>query len=102
MSEGSAMEKRERSPKAYMNQRFLDSRDGRALRILSEYLEPLARFNRQHVSDTIVFMGSARLQPRDKAEAALAEAERSGDGVEKARVALELSVYYEAARELAH
>jgi uncharacterized protein (TIGR00730 family) len=92
----------ERPPKAYMNQRFLDSRDARALRILSEYLEPLARFNRQRVKDTIVFMGSARLLPRDKAEAALAEAEKSGDGVEKARTALELSAYYEAARELAH
>jgi uncharacterized protein (TIGR00730 family) len=96
------MAEHERPPKAYMNQRFLESRDARALRILSEYLEPLARFNRTRVNDTIVFMGSARLQPRDKAEAALAEAEKSGDGVEKARMALELSAYYEAARALAH
>ena len=44
-------------------------------------------------------MGSARLQPRDKAEAALAEAETSGDGIEKARMALEISAYYEAARD---
>jgi len=96
------MAEHERPPKAYLNSRFLDSRDARALRILSEYLEPLARFNRHRVNDTIVFMGSARLQPRDKAEAALAEAEKSGNGVEKARMALELSFYYEAARELAH
>ena len=96
------MAEHERPPKAYMNQRFLEGRDARALRILSEYLEPLARFNRQRVNDTIVFMGSARLLPRDKAEAAVAEAEKSGEGVEKARMALELSSYYEAARELAH
>ena len=84
------MAEHERPPKAYMNQRFLEGRDARALRILSEYLEPLARFNRQRVNDTIVFMGSARLLPRDKAEAAVAEAEKSGEGVEKARMALEL------------
>ncbi|HEY1505800.1 MAG TPA: LOG family protein [Stellaceae bacterium] len=96
------MAEHERPPKAYMNQRFLESRDARALRILSEYLEPLGRFNRQRVNDTIVFMGSARLLPRDKAEAALREAETSGEEVEKARTALELSFYYEAARELAH
>ena len=96
------MAEHERPPKAYMNPRFLESRDARALRILSEYLEPLARFNRQRVNDTIVFMGSARLLPRDKAEAAVAEAEKSGAGLDKARMALELSSYYEAARELAH
>jgi hypothetical protein len=96
------MAQHERPPKAYMNQRYLESRDARALRILSEYLEPLSRFNRQHVNDTIVFMGSARLLPRDKAEAALAEAEKSGTDVEKARTALALSSYYESARELAH
>jgi uncharacterized protein (TIGR00730 family) len=90
-----------RRPKAYQNPRFLESKDARALRILSEYLEPLSRFARFNVQDTIVFMGSARLQSRDAAEAALAAAERQGAGVEAARTAVALSVYYEAARELA-
>ena len=62
------------APLAYENEAFLNSTDGRIMRILSEYLEPLARFNRQRVDDTIVFMGSARLLPRDKAEAAVAQA----------------------------
>jgi uncharacterized protein (TIGR00730 family) len=88
-------------PKAYLNTKFLQSRDARALRILAEYLEPLSRFQRQRVQDTIVFMGSARLSSREDAEARLTEAERVGAGVEAARVALELSQYYEAARELA-
>ena len=57
---------------------------------------------RHGVQDTIVFMGSARLQSAEAAQAALAEAERTGEGVEKARTALTLSAYYEAARELAH
>ena len=91
-----------RQPKAYHNPRFLESRDARALRILAEYLEPLSRFQRQSVQDTIVFMGSARILSREAAAAALAEAEKSGDGIAAARTALELSSYYEAARELAH
>jgi uncharacterized protein (TIGR00730 family) len=91
-----------RQPKAYHNQRFLESRDARSLRILSEYLEPLSRFQRHGVQDTIVFMGSARLVSREDAAAALAAAEKAGDGVDRARMSLEMSVYYEAARDLAH
>ena len=89
-------------PKAYFNARFIESRDARALRILAEYLEPLSRFQRQHIQDTIVFMGSARLKSREAALAAVAEAEKTGIALESARTVLELSEYYEAARTLAH
>jgi hypothetical protein len=61
--------------------RFLESKDARALRILAEYLEPLSRFQRNEVRDTIVFMGSARLVSHQMAEAALAEAKQMGSGV---------------------
>ena len=91
-----------RQPKAYHNQRFLESKDARALRILSEYLEPLSRFQRYQVQDTIVFMGSARLKSREAAQAGLAEAERGNGDLAQARTALELSEYYEAARDLSH
>ena len=91
-----------RRPKAYQDQRFLESRDARALRILAEYLEPLFRLRRFNVEDTIIFMGSARLLSADAAKAALAKAERAGKGITAARTAVELSAYYEAARELAH
>ena len=90
------------SPRRTDNTRFLESRDARALRILAEYLEPLSRFQRLHVQDTIVFLGSARLKSREAALAALAEAEKTGSGLEAARTAVELSEYYEAARSLAH
>src|SRR5207253_19675 len=80
-----------RQPKAYEDTRFLQSRDARALRILAEYLEPLYRFHRHNVEDTIVFMGSARLRSAEAARAALAEAERAGEGVEAAQIALRLS-----------
>jgi uncharacterized protein (TIGR00730 family) len=91
-----------RGIKAYEDMRFLESKDARALRILAEYLEPLSRFQRNEVRDTIVFMGSARLLSRQMAEVAVAEAEKMGSGVAAARTALELSTYYEAARELSH
>jgi uncharacterized protein (TIGR00730 family) len=49
-------------PLAYHSEEFLDSEDGRPLRILSEYLQPLHAFRRQRLHDTIVFFGSARLR----------------------------------------
>jgi len=50
-----------RRPVAYLNDKFLHSPDARALRILAEYLEPLAHFRREKIRDTVVFFGSARL-----------------------------------------
>jgi uncharacterized protein (TIGR00730 family) len=47
---------------AYHDTFFLDSDDGRPLRILAEYLEPLHRFRREQIQDTVVFFGSARIQ----------------------------------------
>jgi uncharacterized protein (TIGR00730 family) len=96
------MPQRRNAPvKAYANEKFLNSKDARALRILAEYLEPRSRFERHKVEDTIVFMGSARTLPREDAEAALRKAEHAGEDVERARMALEMSKYYEAARSLA-
>jgi uncharacterized protein (TIGR00730 family) len=53
---------RRRALVAYKNASFLDSDDGRPLRILAEYLQPLAAFRRERIHDTIVFFGSARLR----------------------------------------
>ena len=47
---------------AYRSDAFLDSDEGRPLRILAEYLEPLHRFRDLQVQDTVVFFGSARLR----------------------------------------
>ena len=47
---------------AYENEEFVTSDEGRPLRILAEYLEPLTRFRRAAVHDTIVFFGSARIR----------------------------------------
>ncbi len=48
---------------AYENEAFLESDAARPLRIIAEYLEPLDTFHREHVQDTIVFFGSARITP---------------------------------------
>jgi hypothetical protein len=87
--------------KAYRNAAFLNSKDARALRILAEYLEPQSRFDYHRVEDTIVFMGSARTASREQAETALRVAEAGGGGLDAARMAVKMSSYYEAARELA-
>jgi uncharacterized protein (TIGR00730 family) len=49
------------APLAYEDESFLTSDDGRPLRILAEYLQPLERLARARIRDTIVFFGSARL-----------------------------------------
>ena len=40
-------------PVAYQNEDFLNSSDARPLRILAEYLEPVAHFRRQQIRDTV-------------------------------------------------
>jgi hypothetical protein len=54
----------DRRPVAYLNEKFLNSPDARAMRILAEFLEPLAHFRREKIRDTVVFFGSARI-PED-------------------------------------
>ena len=55
------------APVAYQNEPFLNSPDGRILRMLAEYQEPLARFRREQIQDTVVFFGSARFQGSEAA-----------------------------------
>jgi uncharacterized protein (TIGR00730 family) len=87
--------------KAYQNPGFLNSKDARALRILSEYLEPKSRFDHHKVEDTIVFMGSARIKSREDAEDMVRRAQAGSADAERAQMALKMSIYYEAARTLA-
>src|SRR5216683_5770333 len=97
-------------PLAYLFPEFLESEEGRPVRILAEYLEPLRRFRAQKIQDTVVFFGSARVDSRERAERALrtlrARGERDADAqyqieLNKSRKALEWARYYEDARELA-
>ncbi len=60
-----------RAQLAYENAAFIDSPDGRMLRIMAEYQEPLVRFRRERIEDTVVFFGSARFRALDQANMAL-------------------------------
>src|ERR1035438_301286 len=66
------------APLAYENPGFLNSADGRLIRIVSEYLEPLSRFRREQIQDTVVFFGSARFRGREEADHALELLENTG------------------------
>ena len=67
-----------RSPLAYENPAFFNGPDGRSMRILAEYWEPLARFRRERVQDTVVFFGSARFASLDTAQRTLLLLEKPG------------------------
>ena len=113
------------SPLAYENTEFLNSPDGRILRILAEYQEPMSRFRRERIQDTVVFFGSARfraldvanselellantgstqLAPESEQPATMEEIQR-GDAtklqLKRAEAAVEMARYYEDARTLA-
>jgi len=95
-----------RAPLAYENGTFLNSPDGRVLRILSEYSEPLARFRREQIQDTVVFFGSARFASRKVTQnnlAALDSGKSAGGalGRKQALAAVDMAKYYEDARRLA-
>jgi len=107
---------------AYENPDFLNSPDGRMLRIMAEYYEPMSRFRRERIQDTVVFFGSARFHALDVASHELELLENTGSvqrapqdeqparGDEsettelkrsRAVAAVEMARYYEDARTLA-
>ncbi|QOJ30001.1 MAG: TIGR00730 family Rossman fold protein [Ignavibacteriales bacterium] len=94
--------------KAYESLEFLHSPDARLIRIMSEYVEPEARFRKLNVWDTIVFFGSARLLPRKDALKNYNKIKSSdpkstpnfAEQLRKSQVLLDMSKYYEDAVEL--
>src|SRR5579859_6571219 len=115
----------ERAPLAYENPTFLNGPDGRLMRIVAEYVEPLARFRHENIQDTVVFFGSARFRGREEADHALELLDNTGSsrpapseeqpasipqivegtasalGRKRAVAAVEMARYYEDARRLA-
>lgn len=94
--------------KAYENIEFINSANGRTIRLLAEYLEPKARFKKHKIMDTIVFFGSARLMSKKDAHTALVKLQTSnpksipgfGKALRLAQRSYEMSRYYEDAVEL--
>jgi uncharacterized protein (TIGR00730 family) len=70
---------------------------------MSEYVEPLARFRREQIQDTVVFFGSARFHSLADANTALEKASLSTeDGKQKlAESSVQMARYYEDARKMA-
>jgi len=60
------MKKNTHPEMAYKNQEFLNSREARTIRILSEYLEPLARLTESKVNNTVLFLGSSKAKSDEK------------------------------------
>ncbi len=99
------------APLAYQNDQFLNSPDGRILRLLSEYSEPLSRFRREQIQDTVVFFGSARIKSHEYAtnlltgvrkDSAGVPADQQAQNLKRAESAVNMARYYEDARRLAH
>jgi len=94
-------------PLAYLDAQFLESEEGRPIRILSEYLEPLRRFKEEKIQDTVVFFGSARVDSRERTLQTLQVRDarhrepRLEEDPETSRRALDWARYYEEAREVA-
>ncbi len=65
-----------KAKKAYKNMDFINSGDARVIRILSELLEPMQRFRKQKIDDTIVFFGSARTKSPADAQKHLAKTKK--------------------------
>lgn len=94
---------------------FLGSTPARPIRILGEYLHPLVQLKKEGIGDTIVMFGSARIESHETARGRLVrlgkiraeklpEAERAKHraALREAKTALEMSRYYEEARQLSH
>ncbi|MDH4288524.1 MAG: TIGR00730 family Rossman fold protein [Aquincola sp.] len=88
---------------AFTDEDFLLREDLRPVRMQLELLKPETILREEGVAATIVIFGSARLVPRDVAEARLASAEAGHDAraLAEARMTLTMSRYYEEAREFA-
>jgi uncharacterized protein (TIGR00730 family) len=97
--------------KAYHNTDFLNSPQARTIRIISEFLEPMTRFRRANIRDTIVVFGSARVQDpkeikktlnhlllisKNKKKLTLSLKRK----IEEAQIDLSMSHYYEDASRL--
>jgi uncharacterized protein (TIGR00730 family) len=58
-----AMKKIGYPEESFRNPEFLESLEGRTLRILSEYLGPMAQLERAKINSTVLFLGSAKADP---------------------------------------
>ena len=104
MNKDNKDQNKENKDRFYYNKEFLGSPDGRSVRLLSEYYGPFQRFKRNNIQDTVVFFGSARLKSKEDATAALKNAPKNISKKKRKilETDLDMSFYYESARELSY
>lgn len=61
------MRKIEHHEESFRDPEFLESLEGRTLRILGEYLGPMTRLDKAKINSTILFLGSSKADPTDAA-----------------------------------
>jgi uncharacterized protein (TIGR00730 family) len=54
---------------AFKDWEFMDSIEGRTLRIISEYLAPMARLDKAKINSTVLFLGSTKASPTNTGDA---------------------------------
>ena len=63
------MRKPDQPEESFRDPEFLESLEGRTLRILSEYLSPMTRLDKAKINSTILFLGSSKADPTNAASA---------------------------------
>jgi uncharacterized protein (TIGR00730 family) len=108
--------KPQHAPKApHEDRAFMSSTPARPIRILAEYIHPLTQLKKEGIGDTIVMFGSARIESQETAAARCTRLKNMKTGrmnkerlkhhnaaLREAKNALEMSRYYEEARQLSH
>ncbi|HXY26614.1 MAG TPA: TIGR00730 family Rossman fold protein [Candidatus Acidoferrum sp.] len=115
MPDGKRLKPQHAPKPPHEDQRFLNSTPARPIRILGEYFHPLVELKKEGIGDTIVMFGSARIESHETTQARYTRLKGQKTGkmsaeklakhradLRSAKNALEMSRYYEEARQLSH
>jgi len=115
MPDGKKMKPQHAPKVSHEDPKFLKSLPARPIRILAEYIHPLVQLKNEGIGDTIVMFGSARIESHETAQARYIRLKRLKTGkmsaedlqhhrsaLRSAKSSLEMSRYYEEARQLSH
>ena len=113
MPDGKRLKPQHAPKTAHEDPNFLNSTPARPIRILGEYIHPLVQLKREGIGDTIVMFGSARIESHETAQARLTRLKKEKTSrmsvvalkkyradLQSAKSRLEMSRYYEEARQL--
>src|SRR5690242_16960886 len=115
MPDGTKLKPQHAPKVAYEDPKFLAGVPARPIRIIAEYIHPLVQLKKEGIGDTIVMFGSARIESHETAQArctrlknvktsklSAAKLAKHRADVRHAKSLLEMSRYYEEARQLSH